>query len=221
LDDYKESKKYANNCSFYYEISKKGIGSKIKFGTYEQDNNPKTKESLEWKICDIDDNRYLLVSSYCIDYKQLHKKYQEITWEECDLRKWLNDSFYDQAFSKKEKELVGLSEIKTNIYQFSSDYVITQDKVFILSDNELLEYTSGTSSIGVTTYAQAIYKKIESKNGNSEHKEISNYQGYWVRDPDIVNNSKWNCVELNRILGNSKPVNEYYFVRPTIWIEVK
>ncbi|MBR5796559.1 MAG: hypothetical protein IKY26_10475, partial [Erysipelotrichaceae bacterium] len=221
LGDYKDSKKYAHNCSYHYEFSKKGIGAKIKFGTYEQDNNSKTKESLEWKICDIDDNRYLLVSSYCIDYKQFHNKFQDVTWEESDLRKWLNHSFYDQAFSKEEKDLVALSEIKTDMYRYSSEDLITQDKVFMLSHTELLEYTNGTKSIDVTTYAQEIYKNIESTNGNSVTENISNYQGYWVREPDIVNNSKWSYIELNHVLSQGKPVNEYYYVRPAIWVEIK
>ena len=78
------------------------VGDTIEFGEYEQDNKS-DKEPIEWNVLDIQDNKALIISKYGLDAKKYNEEYQSVTWENCTLRKWLNEDFYNEAFSSKAK----------------------------------------------------------------------------------------------------------------------
>ena len=62
------------------------VGSIIKFGFYEQDNNSSNgKEEIEWKVLAVDGNKALVISQYALDYQKYNSTYTPITWEECTL----------------------------------------------------------------------------------------------------------------------------------------
>lgn len=46
-----------------------------------------------------------ILSEYILDCKRYHGELTDITWRDCDLRKWLNNEFYNAAFSATEKKL--------------------------------------------------------------------------------------------------------------------
>ena len=50
----------------------------------------------------------------------------DITWHDCDLRKWLNNEFYNTAFNATEKEFIKTTHCADN-GEVSPD---TEDKVF-------------------------------------------------------------------------------------------
>jgi hypothetical protein len=56
-----------------------------------------------------------------------------MTWHDCDLRKWLNDEFYNTAFTAEEKELIEMAHCADN----GDGTPDTEDKVFLLSVNEI------------------------------------------------------------------------------------
>ena len=73
-------------------------GDIIKFGKYPQDSND-SKSPIEWLVLDVKGNEALLISRYGLDCKRYHHERDDITWEDCDLRKWLNCDFLKSAFS--------------------------------------------------------------------------------------------------------------------------
>ena len=77
-------------------------GDIIKFGNYPQDING-SKSPIEWLALDVNENEALLVSRYGLDCKEYHNVFTDITWEDCDLRKWLNNDFIKLAFSEEEE----------------------------------------------------------------------------------------------------------------------
>ena len=89
------------------------IGDIIYLGAYEQDNNfSNGKEEIEWKVLDKDANgKMLIVSRYAIDCGNYHSSPKQITWEDSDIRKWLNNDFIATAFSSKEKSYLQTSTI--------------------------------------------------------------------------------------------------------------
>ena len=81
------------------------IGDYVTFGTYTQGRyveDPATP--IEWQYIANKDDHKMLLSKYVLDPKPYHNAYEGITWENCDLRKWLNNDFYNTAFSASEKE---------------------------------------------------------------------------------------------------------------------
>ena len=105
------------------------VGGMITFGTYEQDNNiANGKEEIEWLVLDKQDGKILIISKYVIDAQKYNSELTWITWETCTLRTWLNNDFLNTAFSSEEKGTITFGG------------TTTQDKVFLLSENEAKEY---------------------------------------------------------------------------------
>ena len=119
-------------------------GDIIKFGKYPQDRNG-SKSPIEWLVLDVKGNEALLISRYGLDCKQYHHAY-DITWEDCDLRKWLNSDFLKSAFSNEESERILVSKLK-NDYNPTKWWMLdegndTEDRIFCLSIAEALQYFS-------------------------------------------------------------------------------
>ena len=91
------------------------------------------KQPIEWIVLERVDKKALVVSKYGIDCIPFNNGKNEVTWESCSIRKWLNEDFYNSAFSESEKEQILLSIVKNNE---KYDGVDTKDCVFLLSINE-------------------------------------------------------------------------------------
>ena len=124
------------------------IGDHLWYGSYEQDRRENNgTEPIEWQVIEVDGDRMLLMSTYVLANRPFHiSKRDDITWEASDLRVWLNDTFYYQAFSEKERDAILLSTLSNAEYQSTTQgYPIegssdTEDYVFVLSVEEAEEY---------------------------------------------------------------------------------
>ena len=128
-------------------ITESDIGSTVKFGNYEQDDDPVgLKEPIEWIILDVRDNKALLISKYGLDAKPFNTTYADVNWEQCSLRTWLNKDFFETAFNEQEQACIVLSEIDNSWRQAATgdshptakESRKTEDKVFLLSIREAL-----------------------------------------------------------------------------------
>ena len=118
-------------------------GSYISFGSYPQ-NNGNSKEPIEWLVLEVNGNEAFLVSRYGLDCKEYYHQRTDITWEDCDLRKWLNNDFLKEAFSEEERERIKLSEVD-NRERGTRGGNNTQDRVFCLSLAEARQYFKNDS----------------------------------------------------------------------------
>ena len=152
-----------------YDFSKVKAGDIIKFGTYEQDDNMKNgKEAIEWIVLSKGEKQMMVISKYVLDCLPYHITADgDITWEDCSLRKWLNNSFYSSAFTKTEKSLINTVKIKNSD---NADYGIhggndTKDKIFLLSIDEGFNISTDILLTGPTAYAKAqgVYQHYETE----------------------------------------------------------
>ena len=70
------------------------IGDYVTFGTYTQGRyveDPATP--IEWQYIANKDGHKMLLPKYVLNLGWYHKSFTGITWENCDLRKWLNNDF--------------------------------------------------------------------------------------------------------------------------------
>lgn len=114
------------------------------FGSYDMvdrnGNYDDKKETIEWIVVDYDEDegKALLLSRYVVDTMPYNDSTKSITWENCTLRSWLNESFLYKAFNKEEQKLIINSELRNhdyNSYEVSGGND-TKDRVFILSSDE-------------------------------------------------------------------------------------
>ena len=121
----------------------------VKFGKYYQSAINGFKTPIDWIVLAKEDGKVLLLSKYILDCKPFNDTFKKVChWNNSTIRKWLNNSFYDEAFNDKEKRIIIESELenKKDIDAFydskATDSENTIDKVFLLSDAEFLKYLS-------------------------------------------------------------------------------
>lgn len=125
-------------------LSEAAVGSIITFGSYEQDNNlTNGKEPIEWYVLDKSGGQMLLLSVKVLN-NRTYGVYGGggVTWETSTLRNWLNNDFYNEAFSVNEKMLIADSYVVNadNPQYGTSAGNDTIDKVFCLGFGELETY---------------------------------------------------------------------------------
>ena len=125
------------------------VGDVVTFGSYEQDNDYSNgKEPIEWIVLSNDGNKMLLLSKYALDCKPYNEGGGSVTWENCTLRNWLNNNFFETAFSDNEKLLIykNLNKNKKNAKYGINGGNDTSDYVFLLSIDDMLNVNYGFSS---------------------------------------------------------------------------
>ena len=194
------------------------VNDYVTFGTYEQDNvKDNGPEAIEWRVLDKKDGKVLLLSNYALEYKAYNEEYsEEVTWETCTLRKWLNEEFYNTAFTSAEKQYIAESCIINTISEqnksaVSSDGNPTYDNVFLLSVDEVTTYMGPSLYEGEGRLVEVTQYAKPDKTGL--------VYGFWLLRSSgegrvgIVN--KWGEI-MSDMVDNYSDV-----VRPAIWVEVE
>ncbi len=184
------------------------VGGTVKFGNYHN--------SDEWIVLDKQENRMLLISKYALDCQPYNTSIIDVTWESCSLRKWLNDDFLNEAFSKKEQSIIAKTDIsadKNPEYSTNPGNVKT-DKVFLLSITEAKKYFSSDSArqCKPTEYAVANGAYVSSNNGNC---------WWWLRSPGNTQNYAARVHTDGSVIYGGDYVNyDFDCVRPALWINL-
>lgn len=190
-------------------------GDYVTFGSYRQD---KPGDPIIWQVLEIDGNDALLLSVYGLDTLPYHAVGGDITWKDCSLRKWLNEDFYDKAFSREEQAniLVATNTADENPRYWGVDPgKDTDDLVFILSLSEL-EYYLGDEKDDLfcepTEYAVR-------KNGFREPKTGGCW--YWVRTPGKSAEHACSINADGSIDDASASVSSGHgCIRPALWVSL-
>ena len=221
LGDYKDSSSYKENA--YPEYLKNTLGRYevrdiFTFGTYEQDNNTSTgKEDIEWIVLDKEKDRMLVISRYALDNQQYNSKEEDVTWETCSLRNWLNSTFYNNALLETEKQFVLTSTVTAdgNPEYSTNQGDSTQDKVFLLSIDEANKYLISFSSkqCKATDYASDLGALKKKKNGNC---------WWWLRTSGRDSSCAANVSYDGYVYTNGRSVTSTSnAVRPAMWIDIR
>lgn len=228
-DGYEDSKELIDTYTPICEINEKFIGIKegeqVQFGRFVEDDNGNEPEEVYWDVVSIEDNRAMLIAALGLEFKKYNKGDNEATWENCSLRKWLNEKFYATAFSDVEKQFIVPTEIETPVrgdiveagILSPIDTFKTEDKVFLPSYSELKVYKQYMNGNIVSEY---VYNKA----GLTEEKSTDKY--FWARDTlaGTETSKKGALGWLGKVLGNALqletvPETKAGFVRPAIWVE--
>ena len=194
-------------------------GDKVIFGEYK------------WRILDVQSDRSLIMTENIIEQRPYHKKMMDTTWENCGLRKYLNNEFLDR-FKDEDKERILLIENKniSNPWYGTNGGENTQDYVFLLDIEDVVCRYFGDSSRHLQNRKPTERYWFHKKDENSI-KRMAKLDGHgywwWLRSPGrnnrnavyIHNNG---CVGIN---GNSVFFRTFGAerdggVRPALWLSL-
>lgn len=120
----------------------------IYFGNYLQndtngdgkaDQNDE-KEPIKWRVLSVDGDNAFLLADQNLDNQAYNSVNKDVVWANSTLRKWLNDEFYNVAFTNSEQSNI----IETNWANEDGDS--TKDKVSTLSLTEACNAKYGFNS---------------------------------------------------------------------------
>ncbi len=202
-------------------------GDYYSFGSYEQDNNTSNgKEKIEWLVLEVKDGKALLISKYALDCIPFNFGRSNVTWETCSLRKWLNDSFYNNAFDSKEKKRIQKTSVSADENSKYKDTVTsgktTKDYVFLLSLVEANKYfpedKQNLAMCAVTDYAKAKGCLISS----DINEEGRGTCLWWLRTPGSSQDTATTASTHGSFyVGGRMVQQDNVGVRPVIWIDTK
>lgn len=129
----------------------------LTFGRYWQEDI-NFKEPIEWIILDETDDAYFLLSKNCLEAHSFGSMLWPCFWHNSDVRIFLNNYFYNSAFSTEEQQYIIRSCLLTPRNRLYANNVVdfyTYDKIFLLSIEEAEQYLSVNERIAhVTSFAK-------------------------------------------------------------------
>ena len=129
------------------------IRDTITFGSYwQEDTNgdgvadqDDDKQPIRWQVLSVDGDDVFLLADKVLDCQPYNTEYGSVTWEACSLRTWLNEDFYNTAFSDTEKEAIKETTVTNadNPVYDTEGGTDTKDKVYQLSLSEVSDPAYG------------------------------------------------------------------------------
>ena len=188
-------------------------GDVLEFGNYPQGDD-RTKSPIEWQVLEICDNKALLVSRYGLDCRPYHHEYVNMTWEECDLRDWLNNDFLKLAFSNEEIERIKVLELENerNRKFGTSGGRNTEDSVFCFSLAEAEQYFGNDRErqCQPTPYAYMQGASVDD----------TNCCCWWLRSPGMDQNAAAVGGTGKLLMVGFNVFRDNVTVRPALWIDL-
>ncbi len=216
-------------------LSSCGKPEKIEFGNYGG--------VISWKVLDVKDDKMLLISEKILEWKYFDDESEDVTWHNSSLRKWLNNEFYNEAFSEDEQKRILSTNIE-NPYSLlpKSTSVIggkteaTTDKIFLLSEAEIEEYFKNSeercADLTDKSYETQVNYKPETGYEMLAKDVWCKGHKWWTRT--VHEQGAIICVGDNGSIGMEHPTNKEEIkhipfgkvdegagVRPAMWITIE
>ena len=190
-------------------------GDSFLFGEYEQDNNPSNgKEQIEWEVLDKADNKILVISKKALCCYPYLSEYENTTWADSEMRLWLNQSFYQDAFSSYHQEMILDTEVTADRNpEYSTDSGSdTNDKIYLLSIDEVKKYFNSQSS---RMCQPTVYAKVQGSY------LVDSNSWWWLRTPGKDGK------HISLVYTDGEIVSEGFrtyvtdgTVRPVMWLDL-
>ncbi len=189
-------------------LSSARIGNLVTFGNYNG--------ALEWLVIGEEGDNLLLITKDCIEALPYHNERKKVTWESCDLRKWLNKDFIETVFSEGERKIIVSTELENpdNKRMFGAiGGNNTTDRVFLLSHDEVLKYFPDGWNIYTEPTPSA------EKNITKYEIDGREFWWWWTRSPGLGQDMATVVSGVTLGIGDDGlVVTEKHGVRPAIWV---
>jgi hypothetical protein len=176
----------------------------------------------QWRALDVQSDKALLLAKDIVEKRSYNDQHTDITWENCTLRHYLNNEFYNK-FSSQEQTMI-LTTRNTNANNQRSGTKggrDTTDKIFLLSIEEVVRYFGDSGRL-----KNRLPKDEFWINDEFNKKRIANYEGkaeaWWLRSSGYSGHSAMGVgIEGSLITIGDKVHLDGVGVRPALWLNLK
>ncbi len=189
-------------------------------------------EPIKWRILTEEGGKALLLCEMLIDSREYDESRNN--YANSNIRAWLNDTFYNTAFTELQKALINVTEVdnsaaSTGYYSNSHACANTNDKIFLLSYAEVINTDYGFAS-DYLTYDSARQKKTTDYaqcQGAYTYDDGNVY--WWLRSPYDDYNTYYDNSKDARYVnndgsvsdgGNHRVTHTRLGVCPALWISL-
>ncbi len=207
---------------------------RVYFGHYLQDSNGKgwyKNQPIQWRVLGKDGEGYaLLLADKNLDCEPFnHAKINGLSWENSDLRKWLNSDFMDAAFTEEEQSMIEYTDTSSNdTYIGKTENINGNDKIFLLTQNDVSNENYGfhhevgladSERVAKSTDYNVNYKNIHLISGPGLLQ--NDYHNWWLRNTRPEYSGYAYRVDYDGNAGQGRDVNAVHIgVRPAIRINL-
>ena len=181
----------------------------------------------DWRILEVKEDKALVLSDKILTAQSYHASdAAPTTWEESNIRRYLNETFYEETFSEQEKVLIVETLIldRDNPWYGMSSGNETTDKLFLLSIDEVLHYLGDSG--GLENRQNGIsYISDEFSEQRLAQTQEGESAGWWLRSPGIHYvgcEDAHTCAAIVSAKGSLNIQGEFLNnsagIRPAMWI---
>lgn len=201
-------------------------GDKFTLGSWEQDGKNNGAEAISWIVIYQDVGKALVLSEKVIEYGYFitpkdDGTYARTIYRDSDLRKYLTNDFYNNAFTDNEKKLILKTSFDMPYYEDEQLKTATlEDSVFPLSYAETTKYVTGKGNLihgAPTDFVKSNYG--DRMSGKSDIDGFGLAVSWWLRDTgDSTNKACYVPGYDNRADTYGWDVGYRAGIRPAMWI---
>lgn len=163
----------------------------------------KSNEPIEWLVLENHGDKVFLLSKYLLIGYSNKAESANTTWENSEIRQWLNNEFINKIFTKQEQDLILITDVVNNDNAQYGNVAgnNTKDKLFLLSLDEVKKYFPSDKQ-RATTY----------KSG-APHR-------WWLRSPGNEQGDTSYVFSKGSIVlfGDYSKCESMLGIRPALWI---
>jgi len=175
--------------------------------------------NIDWRVLAVENNKALIISEEILEKRPYNAGSENVTWETCTLRQYLNGEFYDKLGADKSAIAETHNANPNNPWFDAAGGNATADKVFLLSLDELVKH------FGDSGVLRNWNKKDWIFNDQYNSARIAKYESerawWWLRSPGSCSEEVAN-VDFDGtvyVIGTLANVGKGG-VRPALWLNL-
>lgn len=176
---------------------------------------------MQWKILEETNDILFVLSQYGIECRQFHGKNVPTTWEDSDIRKWLNGTFLVRAFDETEQDCILEIEIENefNPVSFVKCGAATRDKIFLLSFRDVLNVKYGFEGYVAQSYTREMKNTDWSRIRGALTNPEKGMGWWWLRNAGRDRTWAGRVDYSGFVYFDGRPVTEFGSVRPALYLD--
>lgn len=174
--------------------------------------------SYSWRVLDVQDGKALLLAEDILEKRRYHSSETSVTWENCELREYLNGEFL-RRFCSNEQDRIAKTENRNenNQWYCTSGGADTEDKVFLLSIEEVVKYFGDSGQLlQKSKHIDDQYNNV--RKATCQEKNLC----WWLRSPGHSDDRAANVYKDGKlIMVGCRVAYTNYGIRPALWLNLQ